>query len=202
MTIELQFHQNTSGTWIDLRQFKGIAAEGRNHCRHCECARPFFLLNALKAAHRPDGCEVWPPRELTVKPFCSACGWMYEKASISPELRAAVKSRDEGECVYCGGTEAQGAHLTCDHLVPESKGGPTDELNLATCCDRCNSTKGKGKGWKPKWGRFKVWGALREYERANLVHGHWIKATPEYLALRLSCARGGDGTGDGLGGLR
>ncbi len=44
----------------------------------------------------------------------------------------------EYRCVSCGGFK----DLTCDHIHPESKGGPTTLDNLQTMCRPCNSKKG------------------------------------------------------------
>uniref|UniRef100_UPI0025CE8147 HNH endonuclease n=1 Tax=Algoriphagus sp. TaxID=1872435 RepID=UPI0025CE8147 len=46
--------------------------------------------------------------------------------------------RDNGECQYCGSKR----HLTIDHVVPRSKGGKTNWMNLVTACHRCNVNKG------------------------------------------------------------
>lgn len=58
--------------------------------------------------------------------------------AISGELRAYVLARDGFACVYCG---ARGLPLTCDHVLPVSRGGLTCECNLAACCTPCNSAK-------------------------------------------------------------
>lgn len=60
------------------------------------------------------------------------------KASISRALAKRVFERDAYRCVTCGGHH----DLTCDHVVPESKGGATDFDNLQTMCKSCNSRKG------------------------------------------------------------
>lgn len=53
------------------------------------------------------------------------------------ELRVAVYTRDEFQCVYCGGTD----DLTIDHRVPEGRGGTHDLDNLQTACRVCNAQK-------------------------------------------------------------
>lgn len=62
----------------------------------------------------------------------------YTKAAISSALRTQVFERDAYRCVACGGHR----DLTCDHVHPESKGGPTTLENLQTMCRPCNSKKG------------------------------------------------------------
>lgn len=57
--------------------------------------------------------------------------------NIPDDLRRAIYERDEYRCVYCGSDR----DLTCDHVVPVSKGGATTLENLATACRPCNSKK-------------------------------------------------------------
>lgn len=61
-----------------------------------------------------------------------------KKAVIARTLSKAVFERDEYRCVRCG----THLDLTCDHIVPESKGGETSLANLQTMCRSCNSKKG------------------------------------------------------------
>lgn len=60
------------------------------------------------------------------------------KREIGNSLRTKVYERDAYRCRGCGTHLA----LTCDHVVPESKGGPTTLENLQTLCQPCNSAKG------------------------------------------------------------
>jgi 5-methylcytosine-specific restriction endonuclease McrA len=52
--------------------------------------------------------------------------------------RRAVFARDSWTCQYCGTT----AHLTVDHVIPRSRGGPSDWENIVTSCAPCNRRKG------------------------------------------------------------
>jgi len=61
-----------------------------------------------------------------------------KKAKITPALRRQVFERDAYRCVNCGSWE----DLACDHILAESKGGPTEFENLQTLCRSCNSRKG------------------------------------------------------------
>ena len=61
-----------------------------------------------------------------------------------------VYKRAAFRCEYCGvegGT--QGAVLTVDHLVLFEHGGPAIESNLASCCRKCNKTRGNTE--YPAW---------------------------------------------------
>lgn len=53
-------------------------------------------------------------------------------------LRQAVFERDGWVCVYCG--KATGT-LTCDHVLPVSRGGSSTLDNLVTACLACNVAK-------------------------------------------------------------
>ncbi len=52
--------------------------------------------------------------------------------------RRAVFARDRHRCQYCGSDR----HLTVDHVVPRSKGGPDTWENVVTSCAPCNRKKG------------------------------------------------------------
>jgi 5-methylcytosine-specific restriction endonuclease McrA len=63
---------------------------------------------------------------------------IYQKAKISRRLSKQVFERDAYRCVTC----RSHIDLTCDHIIPESLGGPTNLENLQTMCRPCNSSKG------------------------------------------------------------
>lgn len=48
--------------------------------------------------------------------------------------------RDRGLCAYCG-QHFQERNLTCEHIVPESRGGAWTWMNLVSACAACNSAK-------------------------------------------------------------
>lgn len=54
------------------------------------------------------------------------------------KLSMEVFDRDNWICMYCG--EAQ-ERPQADHMMPLSKGGPTNLGNLVTACRSCNSSK-------------------------------------------------------------
>ncbi len=62
----------------------------------------------------------------------------YKKTEISRYLTKKVFERDRYRCKRCH----TWLDLTCDHIIPESKGGPTTLDNLQTLCRGCNSSKG------------------------------------------------------------
>jgi hypothetical protein len=62
----------------------------------------------------------------------------FVKRPIPAGLRTRVFERDAYRCKRCGAYR----NLTADHVIPESKGGPTALDNLQTLCRSCNSRKG------------------------------------------------------------
>ena len=63
----------------------------------------------------------------------------FVRKAIPRELREYILHRDDRECKYCGA----GPHdLVCDHVIPVSRGGTNDPLNLVAACKPCNARKG------------------------------------------------------------
>lgn len=61
---------------------------------------------------------------------------------IPTDLRLLVKNRAEGVCEYCLALSAYSFHpFAIDHILPTSKGGKTQENNLAFTCQHCNNSK-------------------------------------------------------------
>jgi len=52
--------------------------------------------------------------------------------------RRAVFARDDWTCQYCG---SRSSHLTVDHVIPRSKGGPSTWENIVASCAPCNRRK-------------------------------------------------------------
>ena len=65
------------------------------------------------------------------------------KAHISKALRQRVKEQAKRRCGYCLSQERiTGQPLDVDHIIPEARGGPTEEENLWLMCGKCNQYKG------------------------------------------------------------
>lgn len=65
---------------------------------------------------------------------------MAKRKSISKKIRFEVFKRDSFTCQYCG-VSAPDVTLQVDHIVPVSKGGKDDIINLVTSCVDCNAGK-------------------------------------------------------------
>jgi 5-methylcytosine-specific restriction endonuclease McrA len=55
--------------------------------------------------------------------------------------RKNIYARDKYRCQYCGHRFPQD-ELTCDHVIPRSRGGRAEWDNIVTCCVKCNRKKG------------------------------------------------------------
>lgn len=83
------------------------------------------------------------PSRLELHPIIAASGampsraWRTEPALSNPKLFA----RDRQVCAYCGHHFALD-HLTCEHIVPTSRGGGNTWKNCITACRNCNGRKG------------------------------------------------------------
>jgi 5-methylcytosine-specific restriction endonuclease McrA len=55
--------------------------------------------------------------------------------------RRNIFLRDDYTCQYCG-VRFDPKGLTCDHIIPKSRGGVTEWTNIVTSCIRCNLKKG------------------------------------------------------------
>jgi len=66
---------------------------------------------------------------------------LQHKARIPLHLRRRVLERDGYYCVYCD-EDLRDAEIHMDHVIPESKGGPTTYDNLQVTCRKCNLAKG------------------------------------------------------------
>ena len=51
-------------------------------------------------------------------------------------------ARDRNCCAYCGEVFTGTANLSRDHIIPRSRGGADDWVNVATSCKVCNQRKG------------------------------------------------------------
>ena len=60
--------------------------------------------------------------------------------AISKRTRFEIFKRDDFTCKYCGRKSPQ-TILEIDHIIPKSKNGPDDEMNLVTSCFDCNRGK-------------------------------------------------------------
>lgn len=64
-------------------------------------------------------------------------------AYISPVLRQGISEQARHRCGYClRSEELMGMILTIDHIIPQAKGGSSEEDNLWLACPSRNQFKG------------------------------------------------------------
>lgn len=61
-------------------------------------------------------------------------------ATVTPEAVAAMLKAQRGQCVECRADICAAYHM--DHIIPQSKGGPSTLSNLQLLCRTCNISKG------------------------------------------------------------
>ena len=79
---------------------------------------------------------------IEVKPIISIRSPMHFQAAnkIPPFGRSVLLRRDRLTCAYCGQVFKE-SELTLDHIHPQSRGGPTDYMNIVAACESCNNGK-------------------------------------------------------------
>lgn len=140
------------------------AVHGRTRCRACAKVRAERSSESLRERRLPPSLRarvdetmsaaarllrLYPLRSVAIEvarfdtqllrdPQVSADGYQ-QGLLYRSNLREYVLHRDGHRCRYCG---AAGVVLNLDHVVPESREGPTTPGNLVASCVPCNSRKG------------------------------------------------------------
>lgn len=81
-------------------------------------------------------------RTIIELPSIVACGGKRMiPARTNPSLtNPALFERDNHQCLYCGKYFGR-KYLTRDHIIPTSRGGRDDWMNVVAACKRCNQFK-------------------------------------------------------------
>jgi hypothetical protein len=122
--------------WIKHRGREVIIPHGKIIHIKCERCRAYWF------PEQPDGpsiTEIVSVMEARWATFSKAK--LREKGRVAVGLRFDVFMRDGFTCQYCGLSVDQGALLHADHVIPQSRGGPTTRENLITACIDCNLGK-------------------------------------------------------------
>ena len=83
----------------------------------------------------------------------------------SGAIREYLRERETpSQCIYCASTE----HLSLDHLMPCSRGGPDCADNAVMACRACNSSKGDK-------GLYEWYMLDRRYELPRVAEGKYLK---------------------------
>ena len=80
--------------------------------------------------------------KLDIKPIIAISGSKFHVKDFSdPQFnRIQLIRRDKCICAYCG-QQFKENELTLEHILPESRGGPTSWMNLVAACGPCNFRK-------------------------------------------------------------
>lgn len=71
-----------------------------------------------------------------------------ERVWFSKDVKENILRKSDGVCAHCGCRIAVGDNFTVEHVVPISKGGTNELVNIVALCHACNVTKGDGV-WHP-----------------------------------------------------
>lgn len=98
--------------------------------------------------------------------------------------RSKLYRRDRHTCAYCGQRFAE-RELSCDHVVPQSRGGGWTWMNLVTACGACNGRKANRTPEEARMPLLYLPYVPSRFE-AFLLEGRHIRAdVHEWLAARL-----------------
>ena len=111
---------------------------------------------------------------------------------ISKRVRFAVFERDKFTCQYCGKIPPE-VTLELDHIVPHSKGGTDEDVNLTTSCRDCNagksdleigrfapSTDAFSERCRLEQERLEVEAYLKEAEQSQAARSRLVKHLQDY----------------------
>lgn len=90
-----------------------------------------------------------------------------ERVWFSKDVKEGILRKSDGVCAHCGCPVAIGDNFTVEHVVPISKGGTNDLVNIVALCQTCNTTKGDCV-WHP-------------YEYLTYLHDENKKELGEYI---------------------
>lgn len=76
------------------------------------------------------------PKVIRLKTYVKLLGTLARRSYSKP----AVHRRDKYICQYCG-IKLKSKEATIDHIMPQSRGGPSTWANTITSCGPCNNRK-------------------------------------------------------------
>lgn len=69
-------------------------------------------------------------------------GFDFRKYNNVALTNRTLFARDRHVCAYCGNHFANYTYLSRDHIMPRSRGGADEWMNVVTACKVCNQRKG------------------------------------------------------------
>lgn len=116
-----------------------------------------ILTGTAFCVERYDRKILTPSRDDLYWPSVIANNKMYKRYKDVRLSNHALFYRDHGMCVYCEKPLSLSS-VTCDHVVPKTKGGSHAWENTAAACKECNAKKDDNLPvgrWKPRRQPFK-----------------------------------------------
>ena len=89
--------------------------------------------------------------------------------------------RDRHMCAYCGAVHSSAKSLSRDHIMPKSRGGIDDWMNVVTACRGCNTRKDNKTLKEAKMELLYVPYSPNHYENLLLQNRSILKDQMEYL---------------------
>lgn len=65
-----------------------------------------------------------------------------DRVWFSKDIKEDILRKSDGVCAHCGCPVVIGDNFTVEHVVPISKGGTNDLVNIVALCSTCNTAKG------------------------------------------------------------
>lgn len=105
-----------------------------------------LFLDKIRVLEEYEDWEVHSPSTTIKVPAVVVLNQYVNHRYRLAECRENVLARDKYVCQYCGADALSGdlrkRDMEVDHILPESRGGPDEWLNLVACCPTCNRHKG------------------------------------------------------------
>lgn len=115
--------------WIDCEQAAIATAKGLVLWSIGECA------SVLRGGYSKHGARSYIEIPATI-----AVDGLVRERNVPGICNALLFSRDGYLCLYCG-KQFRRSELSCDHVMPRSRGGSDSWENCVTACKRCNHFK-------------------------------------------------------------
>ena len=119
-------------------------------------------------------------------PSIVACDGKVHLESFDPPLENKfLFRRDKNICLYCGCVFAV-MDLSCDHVVPLSRGGKDSWTNVVTSCRRCNNRKADRAPEQANMQLLAIPFVPNQYEFLYLSNHNVLADQREFLSARFS----------------
>lgn len=130
--------------WISWQNAITLCAKGKAKIVECYKQAVYDVKNSKTLGHLFDWGEnnqIWDGSKPKVIRLISFDPSDLKKSKRNvPPTKKNIYNRDKGKCVYCG-CRLNLKNATIDHIVPKSRGGIHEWMNVALSCLECNNVK-------------------------------------------------------------